>query len=509
MRVRTDKKLVAREYLRVSRDRRGTGKSPDQQHAENELAVKDRGWTLYPSPYRDDDRSASRYATKERENFRQLLDDLEDGKFEAEILVIWESSRGSRRTGEWVSLIELCEERGIRIFVTTHGREYDPTNARDRRSMLEDAVDSEYESAKTSERIRRDVRAAAEQGRVHGKNLYGYRRVYDNGTGILDSIQRDPEQAPIVEEAARRVLAGEALYSIAKDFNRRGIPPRRPSRKEHRKHLGWTPPAVKQMLATPSYAGKRQHRGKIVADGMWPPLIDPGVWEKRLMPLLHAPERKRTNDWPAKHLLAGIAVCGACGAAVRVGKQNAGPRKFDGDGKELPREKYHTYVCAGVPGKTGFHVTMKEDHLDRVVTELVVARLERPDFLSTVGRQDGSVDEERERIRLEITGHQEYLDEVRNQAAARHDMSLLFDQEDRIRPLIDAAQRRLENLAGTDPKVIELAASGRVRDTWDSLPLAGRRQVIRALMRPRIRPIGKAWKGQRGINFDRVDPGWR
>ncbi|MDQ0664685.1 DNA invertase Pin-like site-specific DNA recombinase [Arthrobacter ulcerisalmonis] len=97
--------------------------------------------------------------------------DLEEDAFGAGALGLWESSRGSRRTGEWVDLIELCEERGIRIWVTTHGRLYDPANARDRRTLLEDAVDSEYESAKTSKRLQRDMRSDAEKGRPHGRKI--------------------------------------------------------------------------------------------------------------------------------------------------------------------------------------------------------------------------------------------------------------------------------------------------------------------------------------------------
>lgn len=506
---RPSAQTVAREYLRVSKDRHGTGKSPDQQHAENQREVADRGWVLHPSPYRDDDRSASKYATKERENFRRLIDDLEDDRFGADVLVIWESSRGSRRTGEWVNLIELCEERGIHVFVTTHRREYDPSNARDRRSMLEDAVDSEYESAKTSERIRRDVRAAAEEGRVHGKNLYGYRRVYDEKTRKLLRIEPEPAQAAIVKEAAERVLKGETYYAIAKSFNERGVPPRRPSHKEHRAHLGWTPPAVKSMLLTPAYAGKRQHRGEIVADGVWPHLIEPDVWERKLLPLLNNAARKRTNDWPAKHLLTGIAVCGICGAGTRVGKQNAGRKKYDEEGGPLPREHYSTYICQGVPGKTGFHVAMKKEHLDQVVTEYVLARLERPDFLAVLGQQDKGVDAERLALIDGIEGHRKYLDEVREQAAARHRPELMFDQEDRVRPLIDAAQRRLEQLAATDPLVLDLASSGDVRGAWEKLELADMRRVIRALMTPRINPVGKGAKGWKGVNYDRVDPGWR
>lgn len=500
------KKTIAREYLRVSRDQQGRGKSPDQQHAENARAVADRGWTLHPDPYRDDDRSASRYARRDREDFRRLTDDLEVGRFDADVLVIWESSRGSRRTGEWVNLIELCEEQGVRVFVTTHGRDYDPSNARDRRSMLEDAVDSEYESAKTSERIQRDVRAAAEQGRVHGKNLYGYRRVYDERTRELLRIEEHPDQAPVVKEAARRVLNGETYYAIAKDFNARDIPARRPTFKDHRRHLGWTPPAVKQMLIMPAYAGKRQHRGEIVADAQWPALIDPDIWQNKLLPMLNNPARKRTNDWPARHLLAGIAVCDECGAGVRVGKQNKGRRRFDENGDPLPREHYGSYLCIGAPGKTGFHVAMKEEHLDLVVTEHLIARLEEPDFLATFGQTDGRADAERRDLIDEIDGHQTYLEEVRAQAAARHDLSILFAQEDLIRPKIVAAQRELERLAAADPLVLDLAASGDVRAAWELLEFADKRRVIRAVMRPRIKRSAR--RGARGVDNDRVVPGW-
>lgn len=497
---------VAREYLRVSKDAKGRGKSTDQQHDDNTRAISDQGWSAHPQSYRDDDRSASRYARRGREGFTQLVADLDEGKFDADVLVIWESSRGSRRAGEWYDLIELCKERSVRIYVTTHRRVYDPENARDRRSLREDASDAEYESDKTSERIQRDVRDAAERGQVHGKNLYGYRRVYDDRTRELKSIEEHPEQAPVVKEAARRVLAGESYYSIAKLFNKRGIESRRPATKDYRKHLGWTPPAVKQMLTMPAYAGKRQYRGEIISEGQWPALIDPEVWEKKLLPILNDPKRKRTNDWPAKHLLAGIAVCDVCGAGTRVGKQNRGRKQFDEDGVALSREHYNTYLCSGVPGKTGFHTAMKEEFLDQVVTELLFARLERSDFLARVGKADKGADAERQALIDEIDGHQQYLDEVRAQAAERHDLSILFTQEDLIKPKIEEAQRQLERLASADPIVLDLAASQDVRGAWDKLELADKRRVIRAVMKPRIKRATE--RGAKGIDFDRVVPGW-
>lgn len=121
--VKGDVCLTTREYLRVSTERYGEGKSPDQQHADNTVAATSRGWQLHPDSYRDDDRSASRYAKRDREDFKRLIEDLKADRFGAGIRILWESSRGSRRVSEWLLLVELCEERGILIFVTSNCRE--------------------------------------------------------------------------------------------------------------------------------------------------------------------------------------------------------------------------------------------------------------------------------------------------------------------------------------------------------------------------------------------------
>src|SRR6218665_1197516 len=64
------RELTVREYLRVSKDDRRTGKSPDQQHNENLLASTQDGSPPHPArPYRVVDRSASRYARPTREDF--------------------------------------------------------------------------------------------------------------------------------------------------------------------------------------------------------------------------------------------------------------------------------------------------------------------------------------------------------------------------------------------------------------------------------------------------------
>ncbi|CCQ46033.1 resolvase, N terminal domain protein [Pseudarthrobacter siccitolerans] len=505
------KEPVLREYLRVSQDRSGTGKSPAQQHDEMATAARQKGWALHPRPYRDTDRSASRYARKAREGFAELMADLEDGTFDADMLGIWESSRGSRRTGEWIDLIEYCADRSVLIWVMTHNRVYDPRNARDRRSLREDASDAEYESDKTSERLLRDMRANAMKGRPHGKNIYGYERVYDQVTRQLIEVVEHPEHGPIVREAANRVLAGETYYGIAKDFNARGIQPRRPTFTQRRSVLGWTPPAIKQMLSMPAYAGLRQHQGKVLEDveAVWPPLLKPEEWH-RLQAVMAGRSRQKVNSWPAKHLLGGIAECGVCGAGMRVSKQNTGPQQYDKEtGEKLPRKHYSIYLCQGTPGKTGFHVAMREGHLDQVVTAVVLARIQRPDFLARVGQEGDGIDEVRQALLEEIRGHREWIEQVRERAEAERNLSLLFDQENRVAPKIEAAQKRLESLAATDPLIVDLAGADDVEARWEELSLVEKRHAIRLLVTPRVHTVSADWRGKRGINRERVEFVWR
>lgn len=91
----------------------------EEQHAENVPAAKEHGWRLAEKSYKDVG-SASRYATKLRDEFKQLLIDLESGSVFApgDILIMWEPSRGSRKTSEWSAMIELCEQRKVSIFDT-------------------------------------------------------------------------------------------------------------------------------------------------------------------------------------------------------------------------------------------------------------------------------------------------------------------------------------------------------------------------------------------------------
>lgn len=268
---------------------------------------------------------------------------------------------------------------------------------------------------------------------------------------------------------------------------------------ERRRVFGWTPVAIRQMLKMPAYAGLRQHQGQVLEDvqAVGPPLIEPDEWTK-LQSIMASRSAQKTNNWPAKHLLSGIAVCGVCGAGTRIGKQNAGKQRYDPETVEkLPRAYYNTYLCHGAPGKTGLHDAMPEKHLDLLVTEVVLAWIQRPGFLARVGQEDNGVDEERAALLGEIRAHREWLEQVRAVAERERNVTALFDQERRVQPKIDAAQKRLESLTATDPMIIELAGSKDVEARWEELSIVDRCLVIGLLVEPRIHRVRD---DERGIN---------
>lgn len=117
----------------------------------------------------------------------------------------------------------------VRIYVTTHGRMYDPANPRDRRFLLEDAVDSEYASAKISGRTLRGLQANARDGKPHGICPFGFKRDYVTLKGKLVPVSQyaHPHEAPLIVELFTRTRAGDSFRAIARDWAARGITGRR------------------------------------------------------------------------------------------------------------------------------------------------------------------------------------------------------------------------------------------------------------------------------------------
>ena len=480
---------TAREYLRVSKDRSGRSKSTAEQHTENTTEAEALGVTL-GEPYTDNSRSASNYATSVREDFQRLIADLEANTFGADMLVLWESSRGSRDSEEWARLIKLCRTRGVVIHVTTHHRTYDPNNARDRRSLREDASDSEYESDKTSERSKRNHRSLAREGRPTGKTPLGYFRLYDPATRRLiaqipdddpravterarlaeaaDEVPAAPS-APMIRELFKRVASGDSYRSITLDFEARGF--------VNGKGKPYTQQHLRVLTRTHAYAGLRVHvAGRRSTDntnmshgpkaelhpGQWKPLVAPETFWK-VQAHLDSPDRKTRQPGRAVHLLSMIAVCDVCTDVLIAGRPEPGRRQ-------------PTYVCR----KNG-HVRLSEAALDDYVTRQILDYLD-PARLADVLAERSSRTAELQAVRDDVAEYEGRLDAL----AADITLSerVLTVRTEALEAALEDARRREREMSTPSELAGLLDAHKPIAAQWEVMPMAAKRSVARILCTP-------------------------
>lgn len=463
---------TGREYLRVSRDRSGRQRSVTEQHDDNEHAAGARGVTLL-DPYAEPKAiSASRYGRKPRGSFAKLVADLRSGRFGADELWLWESSRGSRKVSEWVELVEALEAARVKVYVTTHSRLYDPANPRDRRSLLEDAVDSEYETGKLSQRSRRAHAATAAAGKPAGPVGYGWARVYDPVTRESRQTLNEVEAA-VVREMYQRIAAGHSLRSIARDLADRDV-------RTHRGYL-WTIQTMRNLLLRESNKGVRVHRPR---DGgpvtrhkaSWPPIVDPVLWQ-RVYDILTAPERRTRRAARATHLLSMFTYCDVCGEVLmtRMGK-NTGM----------------VYRC--LPGC----VAVQKGDLDELAVEAIVAYLTREDVAAQLAAAAGSTPD-LDAARVELSDAERDLDELYAEGAAgRVSAAGVARMEPGILARVEAARAKMARLSAS-PRLAGLIQPGPdARQRWAELPLEARREVARVLLSPDVLGELRVTPGVRG-----------
>ncbi|MFD9584497.1 recombinase family protein [Streptomyces sp. NPDC059980] len=457
---------TGREYLRVSA--RGERSIPEQ-HDDNTRAAEREGVTLAEAY--SDQGSASRYAQRSRDDFGRLMDDLKNGQFGADFLWLWENSRGSRKVGEWVTLIELCEEQGVKVYVTTHGRAYDPADPRDRRSLLEDAVDSEYESAKISKRTRRGMDANVRAGKPHGICPFGFQRDYEIRRGKQMPVRQyaHPEHAPLIKELFERVWAEDSFSAIASDWERRGIVSRdRVVKGEMRPGIPFSGQTLRSMVTNVAYIGLRMNKGTTVK-AVWEPLVTEELFYN-VQTLISDPSRVSGNPGAAQYALTGAVPCDACGGPITV--------------RYRPTSDA-TYEC-----KKGCWRVSKAD-----VDAYLIGNAEHPGvILAYLAREDvyeeldaESDNSEMEAIRTELAKARAGLLETEQAEPETLEEERRFARRaERLKATIsELVQRQNEFVRPT--KLRELFAPGPdVADRWEATPVTAQRAIAAMLLAPGV-----------------------
>src|SRR5215211_2554477 len=176
--------MAAVTYCRICADKTGAGLGVERQAADcRELAL---GLGLgEPEVLSDNDLSA--YSGKRRPGYERLKQGLLDGRWAT--LLVWHVDRLCRSARDLEDIVDLVNGR-VAVH-TVKGGEIDLATAEGRMQARMLGTLARYESEHRSDRVRRALAQAAEQGRPPGgPRPYGWR---PDGT-------LDPAEAQIVAE---------------------------------------------------------------------------------------------------------------------------------------------------------------------------------------------------------------------------------------------------------------------------------------------------------------------
>lgn len=433
------------------RQSRGKAKSIADQLTAGEEVCEENGWQLAET-YQDGT-SASRYARKGRDDWQRCLADIEAGQLT--ILVLWESSRGDRTLTTWSAMLDLCRDKGVRIYVISHERLYDPRKPRDWKSLAEDGIASASESDLLSLRVRRGQSSSAKAGRPsHGKTPTGYRRTYDPATGAPVGQVPDEQWAPIVREIIESVARGVPISALERDFNQRGVPTIGGAKKWYRQRFG-------DIARNVAYIGVRLYNGQ-QTPGDWEPLVSNETFYAAQR-VLDDPSRSTVKPGRQAHLLTYLATAAPCG----------GPLCATG------RHRYRCYDDGCV--------TVVIAETDALVTDVVVGWLSRPEVHRRLRREGEQHDAEQAAAAAEAEALRQRLTEWR-QSAIRGETSpeSLAVIEAELSRQIRVLEATAEPVA-LAPALAQLVEPGAdVRARWLAMPVQARRSVLRSIVEIKV-----------------------
>lgn len=467
----------APRYRRVSDNPELEQASLDQQaSAYDEWAEREA--VLPDEDYADDDRPASKFATRPREDFEQLRADITAGRHDGKVLWFWASSRQTRGDVPLDTL--AAESEAHHIIWVMDGQKINPANDDDMMIAGLNNLMNKAFSARLSKDVLRGKKGAALAGRPSAVPLYGYRRVYrtgEDGVPVLAKgrpvVDRDePDERPpdghpvtdspaqVVQEIYDRIEANDTLVAIARSLETRRIPAARHPRKcttcgvklgkakacpyGHVQDLcRWRASSIRFIATNVGYLGKRifqaesasiEDRDAAVLDGVtakWPPLIKAGQFYRVRAILADAsrirwtsPDRGAHKPRTREYVLVPAARCGECGEPL--------------GGHDEPNGTW--YKCR----KYGC-VSVRADWLERWAENRLVSWLVLPDVRSQIWGSREADNARRSEKMDELAELDEELRQLRKLNAARRISLVAFsDREQAILADMTAANAVLK-----------------------------------------------------------------
>lgn len=423
-------------YLRLSKDRLGTELGVDRQREDCQTIAA-------PSAreFIDNDTSASTGGP--RPGYEALMSAVARG--EVKRIIVWTTGRLWRNRRERAEGIEVLKAAKAQV-TPFKGPALDCTTAAGRVLIgLLGELDS-WEVDTMGERLEREVRQRAEDGKPHGgPRAYGWE---PNG------LDQRPDEAEQVKRWYGEFLAGRSLSSIANE-------------------VGKNHSTVRRILLNPRNAALRVHDGQEYP-AVWPAIVTREVWRATVDQLVDPARRVNTNRMARRWLGSGLYGCARCdGRPVSSAWTTKGKR---------------TYKCVG-----GCSRSWRADPVDDFIVQAVAGRLLDPDLRKKLPRNRPDVDN----LRTERLALRTRLEKL----ATGWALGTLTDEQ-----LAAATAAAQERLAAVEAELLEAGKADAVEEAlnhedpvayWYGIPedqIERRQRIVRGLATVVLgaSPIGRA-----------------
>lgn len=447
-------------YARLSDVRKGDVEGIERQIREGEAHAERLGVTIVERLVDNDITAADR--KKKRPDFQRLMAGMAANEWDYVILRSLE--RWVRVPMELEEIIEVAAVSTVKVE-SIHGGKIDLRTrqgrlvARMMTNVAMDEVDAVRERTLDwhADRAARGLPMAGNAG-------YGFN---------ADKLTVNEDHAVRIKEAAVRVLAGEPLAGITREWNESGVPA--PGEM-------WRPQTLRRILLAPRTAGLRVHRGVVVGEAQWPAILDRITYE-RVALLLNRPERKTASSRGAK-LLTGIASCGKCEKTLNS-KVMHGARRYQ------CRHCYGTSVYA--------------DRLDGHVVADLLTIVDQPALdAATDDRDRVDVDAVMVQIGLLKSDRDELAECVGDGRMTVAEWKIASSA---LSARLGVLSDQLRQSQGTDARVEWRGRGAELAASWDGWEVGEQRRVLLAWIED-VR-VNAAIKGRNRFDKARVKIAWR
>ena len=461
-------------YVRISDDRTGEAAGVARQESDCRTLAQRKGWPI-AEVYRDNDISA--FNGHRRPDYERLLENMRNRTVDA--VVVWHEDRLHRQPRELEQFIDIATASHVQLATVTGEIDLGTPEGRLRARMLGNV--GAYESEHKAVRIRRKHEELAQQGRVSGggSRPFGYED---------DRVTIRASEATLIRKAVQRVLAGDSLRAISREWNAAGV--RTTQGKE------WRPNVLRRVFVSGRISGQREHHGEIISKAEWPAIISPTL-TRRLRAMLNNPSRRTNGAFVARsYLLGDFLVCGVCKAKLRSRGRPHGAR---------------AYACKAGPGFGGHGcVQVAAEPLEELVIGWVFEALDTPALSRAIAARHRKSEDD---IEDTTTADEEQLAQLAQDFADRRiGRSEWLVARDAVQKRLDVARDRLAHQNGTSA-IAEFVGTGALAKSWPGLSLDRKRAIIGTVLdHVTIKPA-KRRGGAAGVKqpFDvqRVTPVWR